>query len=93
MADRLPLTDEEGEVRELTEEDFRQAVPFSMIPESLRVKLSALKVLGERKATDRTRITVRLSREVIDVFRAMGNRWETRMDEVLKEWIKTHPLA
>ncbi len=91
MADRLPLTDKEGEVRELTEEDFRQAVPFSAIPESLRIKLSALKIHGRQKATAKTKITVRLSQEVIDVFRAMGNRWQTHMDEVLKEWIKTHP--
>ncbi|HAO20590.1 MAG: hypothetical protein BWK80_24845 [Desulfobacteraceae bacterium IS3] len=93
MADRLPLTDEEGEIRELTEEDFRQAVPFLAIPESLRIKLSALKVRGQQKAAAKTRITVRLSQEVIDGFRAMGNRWQTRMDEVLKEWIKTHPSA
>ena len=89
MANRLPLTDQEGEVRELTEEDFKQAVPFSAIPESLRNKLSALKV----RTTDQSRITVRLSQEVVDSFRALGKSWQSRMDEVLKEWIKTHPLA
>jgi uncharacterized protein (DUF4415 family) len=93
MANRLPLTDQEGEVRELTEEDFKQAVPFSAIPEPLRNKLSALKVRRQQKATAKARITVRLSQEVVDVFRAMGKSWQPRMDEVLKEWIKTHPLA
>ncbi len=80
MADRLPLTDKEGEVRELTEEDF------------LRTKLSALKVRKQRKTVAKAKMTVRLSQEVIDVFRAMGNRWETHIDDILKEWIKTHSL-
>ncbi len=93
MPNRLPLTDEDGEVRELTEEDFRNAVPCSDISESLRAKLSALKLHRPRKTSDKTKITIRLSREVVDVFRAMGNSWQTRMDEVLKEWIKTHPSA
>jgi uncharacterized protein (DUF4415 family) len=93
MANRLPLTNEEGEVRELTEEDLKQAMPFSALPESLRDKLSTLKTRGPQKAPIKERITIRLSREVVERFRATGNGWQTRMDEALKEWIKTHPPA
>jgi uncharacterized protein (DUF4415 family) len=93
MANRLPLTDEEGEVRELDEEDFRAAVPFSALPESLRAKLSALKSRGPQKSPTKDRITIRLSREVLDQFRATGDGWQTRIDGALKEWLKTHPLA
>lgn len=33
MANRKPLTNDEGEVRELTEEDFAAAKKFSDLPE------------------------------------------------------------
>jgi len=31
--------------------------------------------------------TIRLSRDVIDHFRAGGRGWQTRIDEALREWI------
>jgi uncharacterized protein (DUF4415 family) len=89
MANRLPLTDADGEVRELTEEDFQQAVPFSALPESLRAKLLAIS-RGSPKAPAKERITIHLSREVVDTFRATGQGWQTRMDAALKEWLQTH---
>jgi hypothetical protein len=36
MASRKPLTNNEGEVRELTQEDFSRAVPFSALPDKLK---------------------------------------------------------
>ncbi|MDP2782996.1 MAG: BrnA antitoxin family protein [Sulfurimicrobium sp.] len=36
------------------------------------------------------RITIRLSREVVDQFRASGDGWQTRVDMALKDWLKTH---
>lgn len=58
MANRLPLTDEEGEVRELDESDFQQAIPFSALPESLRDKLSVLKKHKPRQGFAKTKITI-----------------------------------
>lgn len=40
MAKQNPLTNEEGEVRELTEEDLAQFVPFSALPADLQKLLS-----------------------------------------------------
>ncbi len=40
MAKQKPLTNEEGEVRELTEEDLAQFVPFSALPADLQKLLS-----------------------------------------------------
>jgi hypothetical protein len=36
MASRKPLTNDDGEVRELTQEDFANAVPFSALPDDLK---------------------------------------------------------
>jgi hypothetical protein len=41
MANPKPLTNDEGEVRELTEEDFARAVPFSALPDELRELLGS----------------------------------------------------
>ena len=43
MKNPLPLTDADGEVRELTEDDFKNAVPFSALPESLQNHTARLK--------------------------------------------------
>lgn len=36
MASPKPLTNDEGEVRELAQEDFSRAVPFSALPDKLK---------------------------------------------------------
>lgn len=41
MPNRKPLTDEEGEVRELTAEDFAQMIPFSALPAELKKLLTS----------------------------------------------------
>ena len=39
------------------------------------------------------RITIRLSPEVVQAFRASGEGWQTRVDAALKDWLKTHSPA
>lgn len=34
--------------------------------------------------------TIRLSRDVIDHFKADGRGWQTRIDEALRDWIGKH---
>ncbi len=36
------------------------------------------------------RISIRLSPEVLEAFKATGKGWQTRIDAVLKEWLKGH---
>ncbi|MBI4741502.1 MAG: BrnA antitoxin family protein [Betaproteobacteria bacterium] len=70
------------------EADFKAAVSFSELPESLRTKLR-----GPQKTPTKERITIRLSREVVERFRASGDGWQTRVDAALKDWLKTHSPA
>ena len=37
--------------------------------------------------------TIRLSRDVIDHFKAGGHGWQTRIDEALREWIGKNGAA
>ena len=91
MASRKPLIDADGDVRELTAENmakFRLAA--EVLPLSLRKKLG---VRGPQKALIKEHITIRLSREVVEQFRASGEGWQTRVDAALREWLKSHSPA
>jgi uncharacterized protein (DUF4415 family) len=90
MANRKPLIDTNGEVRELTEKDFAGAKPFSSLPESLRRKIGQR---GPQKAPTKERTTIRLSPEVLHTFRATGAGWQTRVDDALKDWLRMHSLT
>ena len=74
---------------EWTKEDFKRAVPFSALPETLQAKLRG----RPKAAVTKERITIRLSPEVVERFRASGDGWQTRVDAALKDWLKTHSPA
>jgi len=90
MANRKPLTDKDGEVRELTEEDFKHFRPIhEVLSPSLLKKIG---IRGAQKSPTKQRITIRLSPEVVESFRATGSGWQTRVDVALKDWLKSHQL-
>ena len=70
VGNRKPLTDKEGEVRELTAKDFRNFRSAESLPASLVHKLG---VRGAQKTPTKERITIRLSRDVLENFRATEN--------------------
>lgn len=97
MANPLPLTDADGEVRELTEADFKRLRPASeVLPEIFGAAMAAemLKPKGGRPRSDTPKVFtgIRLDREVLEAFRATGKGWQTRMNEALKEWLKEHAV-
>ncbi|MBF0294598.1 MAG: BrnA antitoxin family protein [Magnetococcales bacterium] len=86
MKTQKPLTNEKGDVRELTPEDLRNFRPVDALPSSLTRKLG---VRGVQKAPTKERITIRLSREVLDAFRATGRGWQSRVDDALKQFVSS----
>ena len=87
---RKPLTDEDGEVRELLLEDIKR---FRPIAEGLSPSLAAKLGLQSRRSQKqprKERVTIPLSRDVLDKFRATGKGWETRLDAALREWVDAH---
>lgn len=88
MANRKPLTNDEGDVRELTGVDFAQAVPFSELPASLRETLTSRKPgRGPQKAPKKEMIAIRLSPDVVRGLRATGSGWQRRADDALRAWL------
>lgn len=85
-----PLTDAEGEVRELTAADFKQSKPAQeALPASLHATLGIGK-RGKQKSPTKVALSVRLHPDVVNAFRATGDGWQTRMDVALQDWLQTH---
>ena len=89
MVSRKNVIDREGEVADLSRLDKADMKPFTALPKSLQAKLKG----RPKAAVTKERITIRLSPEVVQSFRATGEGWQTRMDAALKEWLKTHKVA
>ena len=82
------LIDTQGEVRALTVADMKRFRPAkNALPGPL---LAKLEVPVPQKAPVKERITIRLSPDVVQPFRATGEGWQTRIDAALKDWLKSH---
>jgi uncharacterized protein (DUF4415 family) len=87
MAKRKPLTDADGEVRELTAEDLAEFKPFSTLPVAEKKILLSPRKRGPQKAPRKVPISIRLSPDVAEGLRATGEGWQRRADEVLRSWL------
>jgi uncharacterized protein (DUF4415 family) len=88
MSKRKPLTDEEGEVRELTADDFRRMRPArEALPRLVGARTAAelLQPRGRpRKENPKAQVTLRLDAEVLNHFKSGGAGWQTRINAALK---------
>ena len=67
---------------EWTEEDFKNARPFAEVfPEWAASRRGR----GPQKEPTKVAVSLRLTREVVERFKADGPGWQTRMDEALKK--------
>lgn len=82
---------------EWTQEDFARARPASeVLPEVFGSKMAAemLRPRGRPKAvTKKAHVNIRLDADVIAAFKAQGRGWQTRINAVLKDWMKSHTAA
>ena len=86
-----PMIDESGEVRELTVEELKRFKPLAKSNPSLLAKIK--KGVGERgaqKSPTKVPISIRVSPEVAEYFRAEGSGWQVHMDRVLKDYVAQH---
>ncbi|TAL75487.1 MAG: hypothetical protein EPN76_14925 [Burkholderiaceae bacterium] len=88
MAKPLPFTNKEGEVRELKAGDFKRAESFGDLPKDLQDTLRTIGKRGPQRAPTKELITIRLSKDVVERFRATGPGWQSRVNEVLKKAVK-----
>ena len=48
---------------------------------------------GRPPGSEKESTTIRFDRDVLTAFRSAGPGWQTRMNAVLREWLKTHSTA
>ena len=88
MSKRKPLTNRQGEVRELSAADFRRMRPArDVLPKMVGAKAAAdlLRPRGRpRKEDPKAQVTLRLDAEVVRHFKSGGPGWQTRINAALK---------
>ncbi|MEO8717961.1 MAG: BrnA antitoxin family protein [Burkholderiales bacterium] len=88
MSKPKPLTNKEGEVRQLTAEDFRRMRPATeVLPKMIGAKAAAdlLRSRGRPpKENPKAQVTLRLDAEVLKHFKAGGPGWQTRINAALR---------
>jgi len=84
------LIDKDGEVRELTSEDFKRSRPAAEVVPAIVKAYREGRLRGPQKVPTKVQTTVRLSRDVIQFFKSTGRGWQTRIDEALKDYVKSH---
>ncbi len=86
------------DTRELDDAWFARARPANEVlpPQAYEGLVALRRSRGERgpqKAPTKQATTIRLSPEVMAAFKATGAGWQTRIDEALKDWLRTHRLV
>jgi uncharacterized protein (DUF4415 family) len=80
---------------ELDDEWFKRARPAAeVLPPGVYAGLVAMRrrpgERGPQKSPVKERISIRLSRDVTEYFRATGDGWQTRIDEALRDYLAKH---
>lgn len=92
MSKRAPLIKADGEVRELTTEDFADFKPAQdVLPAELQATLG-MRRRGPQKAPTKVSTTIRFDADVLDALRATGPGWQARANDALRADIKAGRL-
>lgn len=86
----IPTAEEDASITAAAISDV-DAIPYT----DKEWDAAKLTIRRGRPTTNLTKekITIRLSPEVVEAFRASGKGWQTRLDAALKDWLKTHSPA
>ena len=86
----MPTIDEDRLITEAALSD-PDALPLTEDQLSKMVPIRVAR--GKPKlATKKQLVSIRYSPEVIDYFKASGVGWQARMDAVLNDYVRTHPV-
>ena len=77
------------DIPEWTEQDFKRARPMrEMFPEIVEAFERARGQRGPQKAPVKERVGLRLDHGVVEYFRATGPGWQSRINDILAEYVK-----
>lgn len=52
--------------------------------------VGTVRTRGRQKSPKKLPVTIRLSPEVVEYFKSTGDGWQTRLDMILREYVKAH---
>jgi uncharacterized protein (DUF4415 family) len=80
-----PLADEDGEVRELTEEDFAPMRPLAEVDPGMLEAVEEWRKVGRPKAdSPKVHISFRLAADVVEAIKATGEGYNARVEQALR---------
>lgn len=60
---------------------------------AMRAAVTRGRPVGSTKPSAKQAVTVRYSPEVLAAFKATGTGWQARMNDALRDWLRTHTPA
>ncbi|KQP44616.1 BrnA antitoxin family protein [Pseudorhodoferax sp. Leaf274] len=88
MSKRAPLTDADGEVRELAAEDLAGFRPAQeVLPPALQATLGVRR-RGPQKTPTKVVTTIRIDPDILEALKATGPGWQTRVNDALRADIR-----
>ena len=103
MNSRLPVINDNGEVGDLSKVGahlFRPAA--EVLDPALYANLIAMNAAamnrkrgerGAQKKPVKVPTTIRFDADLLDALKASGKGWQTRVNEAVREWLKTHSIV
>lgn len=73
---------------EWTDETAKRSFRLDQMPDEFQAMVKRTR--GPQKAPTKRQLTMRLSADVVDAFKATGQGWQTRIDDALRDWLQTH---
>ncbi len=84
------LTDEDGEVREITKEDIKHFKPAHEVDPDFVNEMKRLQgQRGAQKQPTKTPVTLRIDPDIVEWFKADGKGYQSRINQALRDHIKT----
>lgn len=80
---------------EATDEWFKKARPARDVLPVLVGKSAAKELLKPRRgrpvsASPKEHVNIRLDADVLSAFKGTGSGWQTRLNNALRDWLRTH---
>lgn len=100
----LPTAEEDAQINagiaadadnpEWTDEDFARALPAAKFfsPEAY-AQLCAMRQRGPKDKPLKVPTTIRFDADVLAGLKASGKGWQTRVNEAMRDWLRTHSAA
>jgi uncharacterized protein (DUF4415 family) len=81
---------------EATPEWFAKARPASEVLTGLFGQPAAQEMLKPKRgrpalATPKEHVNIRLDADIVGAFKETGAGWQTRLNNALRDWLRTHP--